>query len=234
MNPNLLYESDDVTLERLFKLPKNELKKLLDNDCLQENETRSNAETGRCSYGPIKCPHSPCGKAVLPSAYLQHFKFEHNNVPALGIDRGRVLKIPIDATIIQHGENVCIAMINLYGNTGASRSSESVLTTCSRFSQSEPIGSFWLLVSANEKESKESASAYYWLFTNTEEDFDCSLELANQNDDLKFSTGCKVNNSLVDVYSDLPDNLNCLMISRNMFAALLEEGTGLNLRVILH
>nr|CAH7725459.1 unnamed protein product [Callosobruchus chinensis] len=193
---------------------------------------------------PILCPHNPCGKMVssihiTPSSFVSHFKYEHAHIPKYNIERGRELCIPFDVSNIEHGCNVCLAMINVYEinriDVKNSLSTQSVIKTCSKFSQQIPIDSFWLMVTGSEDTRPHYSYAFCWLFNMSDECYQCTIELSSLYDSMAFSSYCDVNTSPHNRnFSDIEGSLNCLIVTRESLEALLTEGAMLNLRIVVH
>lgn len=249
---------NDVTVESLFHLSKTELRKLFNrNRDLNQFEPEqfiepidyvsSERDYAQPSYRlgvtqsrmPMKCPHHPCKRMVAVSSFVSHFKHEHQHIARYNIQRGKELWMPCDVSDIQYNSQICLAMITAYEinkiDVQMSKSSLSVIKTCSKFSQQVPLCSFWVMVSGSPVKNPNVAYALYWLFTTSEEEYRCTLELSSKNDTISFSTYCGVSSSSqIKNFDDVAQNLGCLILSHASLGALLKEGPEVNLRITIH
>lgn len=250
-----------MTVESLFHLPKTELEKLFnrnrhlssqfeidqftepfnqiscERDYTQPN--RSRLAVPSQSRMPIKCPHKPCEKMVAISSFVTHFKHEHQDLPKYNIQRGKELWIPCDISEIEYNSQFCKAMITVYEinkiDVQMSKSSQSVIKTCSKFSQQVPACSFCLMVSGSQERNSNIAYALYWLFCTSDQDYQCTIELSSKYDSLSYSTYCGINNSPQKyTFNGIAENLSCLVLSHASLEALLREGPEVNLRITIH
>lgn len=253
--------SEDVTVESLFHLPKKELQKLFNRNrhlstqfesdqfmeqfdqisCEKDYAQPISSRLGISSQSrmPIKCPHKPCEKMVAISSFVTHFKHEHQDLPKYNIQRGKELWLPSDISEIEYNSHYCTAMITVYEinkiDVQMSRSSQSVIKTCSKFSQQVPACSFWLMVSGSPERSSNKAYALYWLFCTSDENYQCTIELSSKNDSVSYSTYCGINNLPQKyTFNSIAENLSCLVLSHASLEALLTEGPEVNLRVTIH
>ncbi|KAJ8928141.1 hypothetical protein NQ314_019321 [Rhamnusium bicolor] len=247
-----------ITIEGIFQLPSDEIRKLLSrkNDQLDStdimessDEHLENLQSNICTIQssnissqskiPIKCPHNPCNKMVAVSSFVTHFKHEHADIPKYNIERGKELCIPCDISLIEHSTSYCIGMITVYEinkiDVKKSKSSQSVIKTCSKFCQQIPICSFWLMSTGSVEKQPFYSYALYWLFTTSEESYQSTIELSSKHDSITLSTYCGVNNSNKNEnFDDIAENLNCLLISKASLGAVLKEGPEINLRITVH
>lgn len=253
--------SAGITIEGLFQLSKTELKKLFNKnvdlsghfeseqfmeplDFVSGGKDFSQLISSRLgapsqSRMPLKCPHKPCKKMVALSSFVTHFKHEHQDIPKYTIQRGKELWLPCNSSEIEHNSQYCLAMITVYENNRIdvqmSKSSQSVIKTCSKFTQQVPISSFWLMVSGSSEKNPNAAYALYWLLTTSEEHYQSTIELSSKNDAISFSTYCGVSNSPQNnTFNDIAENLSCLILSHASLGALLKEGPEINLRITIH
>ncbi|XP_072392627.1 uncharacterized protein [Diabrotica undecimpunctata] len=247
----------NVTVEALFRLPTDEVRLLLSkkngivdrvvskpshvfeisqNTLIKTNSQRTLPQQSKV---PIKCPHKPCKKVVATSTFVTHFKHEHPNIPKYNVERGKEICLPCDVSSIEHNSNYCIAVITVYEfnkiDIRNSQSSQSVIKTCSKFSQHIPINSFWLMVTGSPEKKPSQASALFWLFCPCEDHYRSTIELCSKSDSIAFSTYCEVHVTAHNLmYKDIAGELNCLMVSKASLGALLREGPELNLRITVH
>ncbi|CAH0554349.1 unnamed protein product [Brassicogethes aeneus] len=193
------------------------------------------------SKKPLQCPHSHCNKTIAVSAFANHFRYEHKDIKTITSERGKVTTISVDAAAIEkieHGVDVCVAMITIYERNKIdltkSKSSRSVLRTCNKFQQSVPVDTFWVMVSGSEERNEHLSYVFYWVFTNTDDSYRCTIELASKKDTINVSTFCYVNSTTKETFSNLPENVNCLILGHNVYTALLKEGVDVKLRVTIH
>lgn len=175
---------------------------------------------------------------VASSAFVTHFHHEHQDLPKYNTELGKELCMPFDVTSIEYDSRYCIAIIYVYEkNTidiNYSRSSRSVINTCTKFSGKIPVNTFWLMVSGSPKNDTSLAYACLWLFNATEEKYRCTIELSSRHDSTCFSTQCEISTIPHQNLNDVVVNLNCLLLSRESLTNLLREGPSLNLRVTVH
>lgn len=260
---NVASQTNDggVTVEAIFQLSKTELQKLFSRNrdltspiasgpfseslgyVSSENEY---SQLNGCRLGtplqskmPLKCPHKPCKKMVAISSFVSHFKHEHQDIPKYTIQRGKELWLSCDISDIEYNEQYCIAMITVYEinkiDVQLSRSSQSVIKTCGKFTQQVPVSSFWLMVSGSLEKNPNVAYALYWLFTTSEEHYQSTIELSSKNDSVSFSTYSGINNNPQhNTFNDVAGNLSCLILSQASLGALLKEGPEINLRITIH
>ncbi|XP_018577702.1 uncharacterized protein LOC108916008 [Anoplophora glabripennis] len=248
-----------ITIERLFQLPSEEIRKILSrrNDSPRRTDSSTfleaageragNVQPKICtmqngflsmSKMPIKCPHNPCNKMVTLSSFVTHFKHEHADIPRYNIERGKELCIPCNVSIIEHDLSHCLAMITVYEinkiDVNKSKSSQSVIKTCSKFCQQVPINSFWLMVTGSAERRPHCSYAIYWLFTISDENYQSTIELSSKMDSVALSTFCGINTSKSDNFLNIAENLNCLIVTKASLDAILREGPEVNLRVTVH
>lgn len=238
----------DITVESLFHLSKTELQKLfkhnesldyisseVDYAQVKDHRLKSSLQ----SRVPLRCPHKPCKRMVAISSFVTHFKHEHQDIPKYTIQRGKELWVSCDISEIEYNAEFCLAMITVYEinkiDVQMSKSSQSVIKTCSKFSQQVPLCPFWLMVSGSLERNPNVAYALYWLFTTSDEDYQCTIELSSKNDSVSFSTYCAVCNTPQNSsFSCVAENLKCLILSQASLGALLKEGPEINLRISIH
>ncbi|XP_023018267.1 uncharacterized protein [Leptinotarsa decemlineata] len=245
----------NITVEGLFQLPSEELRKILGDrsdfsySMVTKESTQfdKNSRQIHNSYTqtvssqsriPIKCPHKPCKKMVATSAFVTHFKYEHPDIIKYYVERGKELCIPCNMFMVEHNAHFCLAMITVYEinkiDVRKSKSSQSVIKTCGRFSQQVPISSFWLMVTGSIEKKPNLSCALYWLFSTSDDRYQSTIELSSKYDSISFSTFCGINTSQKFKFSHIAENLNCLIISRASICALLKEGPDVNLRITVH
>ncbi|CAG9858778.1 unnamed protein product [Phyllotreta striolata] len=244
---------EEITVESLFQLPTEDLKRLLSkNSGLNKPFTTkepplleinkpigSTSSHNLASKMPIKCPHKLCKKIVAPSTFVTHFKHEHSTTPKYTVERNKEICLPCDVSIIEYQNNFCLAMITVYEfnkiDVKKSQSSQSVIKTCGKFSQQVPIDSFWLMVTGPPHRKPNISSAIFWLFCPSEERYRCTLELCSKYDSISLSTYCEVHSSCQRLkFNDIAACLHCLLVSTASLGALLQEGPELNLRITIH
>ncbi|KAJ8983819.1 hypothetical protein NQ317_008945 [Molorchus minor] len=250
-HPNESEEQPEVTVEELFQLPADEIRKLLNrrHESTYADTPSATEPFGQQSSGgtirthgiastsklPIKCPHNPCSKMVAVSSFVSHFKHEHAEIPKYNIERGKELCIPCNVSVVEHGINYCIAMITVYEinkiDVKKSRSSQSVIKTCSKFCQQVPINSFWLMATGSVERKSYCSYALFWLFTTADENYQSTIEMSSKHDSLSLSTYCGVKNVN---FANIVESLNCLLVSKASFGAILKEGPEVNLRITVH
>lgn len=190
------------------------------------------------SKKPLRCPHDPCKKTVAVSSFLNHFKHEHPQIRRYNVDRGMQLVIPCDASHVEHNVTFCVAMITVYDVNNIKLSPKAlpnVANVYNKLSSKVPLNTFWLLVSGSQEERFSFAYALYWLFTNNDNNYTCTLEMASENDTVSFSTFCGVNGT--NDSQEIPDvaqRLNCLYLTKGSMLALLEDGPELKLGITIH
>lgn len=199
---------------------------------------------------PMQCPHKTCGKMVTSSAFVNHFKRDHGDVPKIKVGRGEDLIINFDASWIEHKIDHCIAMITVYEvnkiEVTQSRSSQSVIETCQRFNRKLPIDTFWLMVSglliSTNNHSPPDLCAYsaIWMFTSSENHYRCTIELASKSDRSSISTFCNIQKcsnyykNAGNAFTFLSENMNCMLFCESTIIGLLNDGPELNLRIVIH
>ncbi|CAH1375225.1 hypothetical protein MTP99_016675 [Tenebrio molitor] len=191
------------------------------------------------SRRPLTCLHDGCKKSVAVSSLVSHFKHDHGAVPCFGIEKGRELRLLFDVSLVEHDRTFCLAMITVYEfnniDVVRSKSSQSVINTCSKLSGRVPINTFWLMMSGSTEYKKSGSYVVYWLYSNSEDRFWCTMELSSKNDKVSVSSFC----SAVGLHEsrtveEVARNMNCLFVSHGSFVALLSEGDKINLRITLH
>ncbi|KAJ8920229.1 hypothetical protein NQ315_011890 [Exocentrus adspersus] len=253
-NNGTVRPEDDITVERLFQLPAEEIRRILSRRhdsslrpsdsgmVLEATQSKlcamQNQNGFSISKTPIKCPHNPCNRMVTLSSFVTHFKHEHADIPRYNVERGKELCMPCDVSVVEHNQSHCLAMITVYEinkiDVNKSRSSQSVIKTCSKFCQQVPINSFWLMVTGSAERRPHCSYAIYWLFTISDENYQSTIELSSKKDSVSLSTFCSINKNKCDNFLNIAENLNCLIVSRASLGAVLKEGAAVNLRVTIH
>ncbi|RZC33936.1 hypothetical protein BDFB_011791 [Asbolus verrucosus] len=191
------------------------------------------------SKRPLTCLHDGCKKSVAVSSLVSHFKHDHGAVPCFGVEKGKELSLLFDVLLVEHDKTFCLAMITVYESNQIdvvrSKSSQSVINTCSKLSGRVPLNTFWLMMSGSTDHRKTTSYAIYWLYSNSEDRYWCTMELSSKNDRISVSSFC----SVVGLHEsrtveEVARNMNCLFVSHGSFIALLEEGDKINLRITLH
>ncbi|KAG5888585.1 hypothetical protein JTB14_029881 [Gonioctena quinquepunctata] len=136
---------------------------------------------------------------VATSAFVTHFKHEHPDITKYYVERGKELCIHCDMSLVEHNSHFCLAMITVYEinkiDVKKSKSTQSVIKTCGKFSQQVPINSFWLMVSGSTEKRPNQSCALYWLFSTSDDHYQSTIELSSKYDSLSFSTYCGINTS---------------------------------------
>lgn len=235
-------KTSSVTLESLFGLPESDLRKLFD-------KKKSGGDSEICtdakilksfyhSHRPIVCPHHYCRKTIAVSSFSNHFKYEHAEITRYSMEKNDELLLIVDVRTIEHQNSRCLGIVTIYENNKVdlirSKSTHSVIKTCSKFCQKIPLDTFWIMLTGSDAK-KPSSYLLLWLFSNTSEKYSCTLELSSKDDNFSVSSFCAVNAIPDDVCSDeIAESLNCLYLTHGQVLGLLDEGCELNLRVIIH
>ncbi|XP_044271630.1 uncharacterized protein LOC123015767 [Tribolium madens] len=207
-------------------------------DGLKSLKMRSMSAT-TMSKRPLTCLHDGCRKSVAVSSLVSHFKHDHPAVPCFGIERGRELKMLFDISLVEHNRTFCLSMITVYEfnkiDVVRSKSSQSVINTCSKLSGRVPLNTFWLMMSGSSEYRKDNFYVLFWLYSNCEDRFWYTIELSSKNDRISDSSFC----SAVGLHEsrtveDVARSMNCLFVNYGSFIALLEEGDKINLRITVH
>ncbi|XP_060520467.1 uncharacterized protein LOC132698435 [Cylas formicarius] len=190
------------------------------------------------SRGPLKCPHKSCRKTVAVAHFVNHFKSEHSDVGICSVERDKELCVPLDISLVEHGLHFCLTMITVYQMNRVdfvkSGSSESVRRACSKFCQNVPVDTFWLMASGSVERKSNVAYCFFWLLTNSEGSYKCSMELSSKDDSVCLSTYCAVTNFGNGDFSRAAKELRALLVTRSSLKFILKEGAPLNLRVTVH
>ncbi|KAB0804131.1 hypothetical protein PPYR_01101 [Photinus pyralis] len=199
--------SENVTVEKLFQLPTEKI-----NALLYRSTEKLNDATEK-HWAPIKCPHSPCGKTVNPSSLHSHFIYEHSNIPIYQLTRGSELQVLTELSHLEHGASRCIGLIELL-----------------------PSGcSFCILASASEECDPLLGYAVYWLVTNSQKQYQCTLETLSPSKASSCATFCKViearNNSSITA---IIKAMGCLFLSYGTVKNLADDFGKLHLCIVIH
>ncbi|XP_063920303.1 uncharacterized protein LOC135135213 [Zophobas morio] len=207
--------------------------------------SQKNSRMSRCvsatamSRRPLTCLHDGCRKSVAVSSLVSHFKHDHGAVPCFGIERGRELRLVFDVSLVEHERTFCLALITAYEFSNIdvvrSRSSQSVINTCNRLSGKVPLNTFWLMMSGSTDHRKNNSYVVFWLYSNSEDRYWCTIELSSKNDKISVSSFCNaVGLHESRTVEEVAKNMNCLFVSHGSFVALLGEGDKINLRITIH
>lgn len=197
----------------------------------------TSSTTNLLSKKPIVCPHGHCHKVVTISSFFQHFKHDHSEIPNFIAERGKELHLMHDVRIIEFDTTYCMAIIKVYEvyNVIVNSSSKQLTTLAERLNQKVPLATFWLMVSGSSEEKKSKSFVLYWLMTNSDEHFSCTMEMSSMQENICNSTVCPVN-GILDSHKidDVAHRLNCLNLCYASLHNLLGEGSKLHLRVTIH
>lgn len=209
-----------------------------------EKKTRSRSPKSKFSLPPLtskrpfRCPHKPCHKTVALAQFVNHFKSEHKDIPTCAVERGKELLLPCDVSLIEYNVHFCLAMITVYEINRVdylkAGGSQSIVRTCNKFCQKIPINTFWLMVTGSYEKRPNSAYCIFWLFTNSDESYKCTIELGSRNDSVSLSTYCAVTNAVDKDFLNVKNKLHGLIVTKSSLRFILKEGALLNLRVIVH
>ncbi|CAG9772656.1 unnamed protein product [Ceutorhynchus assimilis] len=226
---------EDSTFQSLFGISKTQFleaaRAMSDDEASGASNKRKSIFTS-VSKKPFKCPHGPCNKTVSLSQYLTHFKVEHKKIKCYEIERNDVLLMPFNVASIINSCNICLAMIKLY------EMNVTDVSPCGSSTGKVHTESFWLMVTGIPK--KKSANCSYcviWLFTSSEDSYNCTLELGTEDDSMTFSTFGKVANAFdrdcIDI-AHIKDRIHSLVLTKKSLLNMLNTGLALNLQLTVH
>lgn len=190
------------------------------------------------SKKPLNCPHDPCQKIIAISSFFTHFKHEHPDIIRYTIERGKELTLVLDMTKIEHNNTICLGLVTVYDVNKISLNQNSVLllnTVSKKFNQKIPIDTFWIMVSGSPEEKQSRAYVLFWLFSNNEDYYNCTIEASSEKDHISYSTFCGVND-MHDSQNiiEIAQRLNCLYLSYGSVLTMLNYGPNIQLRVTIH
>ncbi|KAF2893746.1 hypothetical protein ILUMI_12440 [Ignelater luminosus] len=252
-------QKKSVTVEELFQLPteqvnlllnKNSQEKLDGDETLMCNSSNNNNNNNNADLvnvikknhqtansvpicKPFKCPHLPCGKTVNSSSLKVHFIYEHPDIMTYLIKRGEELHIASNVAVIEYGMTYCIAMIEVYDEYKVV--SRAIDGLYKKLNQKVPVAIFWLLVSGSTQRENSKAYALYWLVTDSELPFKCTLEMSSSSDSCSCATFCGVNDIRDDLSTaNIANKMNCLYLSYGSLLNLKGQWGEVNLRITIH
>lgn len=187
------------------------------------------------SKKPLNCPHDPCRKIIAISSFLTHFKHEHPDIPRYSMERGKELNLCVDPAIVEHNTTICLGLVTVYDINRLQLSKPPASNVMNKFSKKIPIDTFWIMVSGSPFEKRQHAYILYWLFTNNDDFYNCTLEVSSYKDILIYSTFCGVND-IQDSQNiiEVAQRLNCLYLPYGCVESMLKYGPKMNLRIIVH
>lgn len=189
------------------------------------------------SKKPLNCPHDPCQKIIAISSFFTHFKHEHPDIVRYTIERGKELTLVLDMSKIEHNTTICLGLVTVYDVNKISLTQKSVVAVnvSKKFNQKIPIDTFWIMVSGSPDEKKSRAYVLFWLFSNNEDYYNCTIEASSEKDHISYSTFCGVND-MHDSQNiiEIAQRLNCLYLSYGSIQTMLTYGPKLQLRVTIH
>ncbi|KAK5648746.1 hypothetical protein RI129_003638 [Pyrocoelia pectoralis] len=204
-------EYKNITVEKLFRLPTEKINVLLCNSKEKLNNVTEQLQEKQ--WKPIKCPHIPCSKTLNSSSLRNHFIYEHSNIPIYQLTRGNELQIKTDVSYLEHGITNCIGVIELLPHRT----------------------SFWILASASEESTPSLSYALYWLVTNSEVQYQCTIETFSSSNESSCATFCKVNDARNNFsITAIIKAMNCLFLSYGTVQNLVDDYGKLNLCIVIH
>lgn len=197
-----------------------------------------NSSTSMCSRKPLNCPHKPCNKIIAMSSFHTHFKHEHTDIPRYSVDRGKELEIQLNTEAFEFNTTFCLGMVTIYevSKINMCRNAQNTAASVARkFAQRLPLDTFWIMVSGSSESRKSHAYMLFWLFTNNDQFYNCTMEVASQKEKMCYSTFCSVN-SMYDSHEvkDVAQRLNCLYITYGAMESILSYGPKPKFRLTLH
>ncbi|XP_018321201.1 uncharacterized protein LOC108734234 isoform X2 [Agrilus planipennis] len=195
--------------------------------------------TTNVSRKPLVCPHSPCGKIIAQSSFDIHFKYEHGDIPRFDLDRGKELHLIHDISVTTHGSSFCLGLITIYESGTMTKSCVkphiSLANAGRKMLQKTQSCTFWLMVSASTEERRNRSYVMYWMLSNNDDRYHCTLELSSQDENTVCSCFCSTTgmHESLDM-DDIAQKMKCLYLTYGSLSNLLGEGPKLNFRITVH
>lgn len=207
-----------------------EINKLDTSDDKRKASTVSLSTSILSSRKPLICPHDLCKKIIAISSFYSHFKYDHPNIPRYPLERGKQLGLPFDVSTLEYNQTKCLGLITLYD-----RYKKTSSTSLTQAYPKISVDTFWIMMSGSQEEIQTHAYLLIWLFTNTDEYYNCTIEVCAENNAVSYSTFCSVN----DIHdsqniSEIAKRLNCLYLTYGSVKNLLQHGLGMQLRISIH
>lgn len=210
-----------------------------DSKCLLRRTSRASLKKNASSASlsskkPLNCPHDPCKKIIAISSFYSHFQYDHPEISRHSLERGKQLSIPFVMAVLEHNKTTCLGLITVYDKF-KKKPVAPFNTSLSSHNHKIPVNTFWIMLSGSPEEMEGSAYLLIWLFTNNDDYYNCTIELAAENDHVSYSTFCGVND-MHDSQNipEIAQRLNCLYLSYGSARNVLQYGLDTRLRIMIH